>query len=146
MSSEIDYTKEFVRADTNHDGGIDEKEFRLYLGPENQEKDKARDLTQYDVQAFASSPVVQTLTYEIGLDVAVGGFVKDPYSYEAYATGITNSKDHTYGLGPDVGIGAPDIANKIIQYDAAGAMFYYADMNHDGKIDETEFGFFMRSV
>jgi hypothetical protein len=49
-------------------------------------------------------------------------------------TGITDSKDHKYGLGPD-------IANKIVQYDAAGAMFYYADMNHDGKIDQSEFGF-----
>ena len=55
MSSEIDYTKDFARADTNHDGGIDEKEFRSFLGPENQTKDKARDLTQYDVQAFAVS-------------------------------------------------------------------------------------------
>ena len=55
MSSEIDYTKDFARADANHDGGIDEKEFRSFLGPENQTKDKARDLTQYDVQAFAVS-------------------------------------------------------------------------------------------
>ncbi|UJR15097.1 hypothetical protein I4U23_002064 [Adineta vaga] len=92
---------------------FDEKEFRLFLGFENQEKDKARDLTQYDAQAFASSPVVQILTYEIVLDVAVDDFFKDPYSYEAYTTDITNDKDHKYELGSDVRISALDVPKKL---------------------------------
>ncbi|CAF1132243.1 unnamed protein product [Adineta steineri] len=143
----IDYSKQFSRADVNHDGIIDEKEFRLFLGPTSQDKNKSiSNQYQYDLEAFSAAHVTQTITYEIGYDVAVAGFVKDPYSYEKYAFGISNGKDHTYGLGPDVGIGAPDIAKKIFQYDAAGAMFIYADTNRDGKIDQQEFGFFMDSV
>lgn len=53
---------------------------------------------------------------------------------------------HRYGLGPDVGIGAPNVARKSNHYDPAAAMFEYADVNHDGKIDKAEFGTFMRSV
>lgn len=56
------------------------------------------------------------------------------------------SENHRYGLGPDVGIGAPNVARRSVQYDPAAAMFNYADVNNDGRIDPAEFGSFMRSV
>ena len=80
------------------------------------------------------------------LDVAVAGFVPNPVDYEKYSGAANSNTNHTYGVGPDVGIGAPNIARKSIQYDPAGAMFNYADSNSDGRIDEEEFGSFMRSV
>ncbi|CAF0953506.1 unnamed protein product [Adineta steineri] len=147
MNSSDDFSKEFIRADTNHDGIIDEREFRSFLGPVIQlQKNQSPQFTNEDIQAFNSTPVVQTLIYEIGLDVAVCGFIDDPIKFESYVTGNDNTNNHSYGLGPDVGIGAPDIAPKLIQYDAAGAMFNYADVNHDMKIDPTEFNYLMRSI
>jgi len=88
----------------------------------------------------------QTITYEVGLDVAVAGFTQNPIAYEKYTQGPHSNESHTYGVGPDVGIGAPNVARKSNQYDPAGAMFNYADVNSDGKIDPQEFGSFMRSV
>jgi Ca2+-binding EF-hand superfamily protein len=38
------------------------------------------------------------------------------------------------------------VARTSNQYDPAGAMFNYADVNSDGRIDPQEFGTFMRSV
>jgi hypothetical protein len=81
----------------------------------------------------------------VGLDVAVAGFTPNPIEFEKFTSGA-NQEDHRYGLGPDVGIGAPNVARKSHQYDPAGAMFNYADANHDGGIDKQEFGSFMRSV
>ena len=87
------------------------------------------------------------MTYPVGLDVAMSGFApKDPIQYEKFTQGANASEEHKYGLGPDVGIGAPNVARKSNHYDPAGAMFDYADVNHDGRIDKQEFGSFMKSV
>ncbi len=71
---------------------------------------------------------------------------RENIQYEKYTQGVNANKGHTYGVGPDVGIGAPNVARKSSQYDPAAAMFNYADVNSDGKIDQQEFGSFMRSV
>ncbi len=97
----------------------------------------------YKIQSTGAS---ETVTYPVGLDVAVAGFTPNPIEYEKYTGGAAANEGHQYGLGPDVGIGAPNIARKSNQYDPAGAMFEYADNNHDGRIDKQEFGSFMRSV
>ncbi|CAF0816092.1 unnamed protein product [Adineta ricciae] len=88
----------------------------------------------------------ETLTYEIGLDVALAGFTKNPIEYEKYSAGANANARHSYGLGPDVGIGAPNVARRSAQYDPAAAMFDYADVNHDGGIDQAEFSTLMRSL
>ena len=90
--------------------------------------------------------MTETITYPIGLDVALAGFTENPIEYEKYTGGVNANEGHRYGLGPDVGIGAPNVARNSQQYDPAAAMFNYADVNHDGKIDQQEFGSFMRSV
>ena len=94
----------------------------------------------------AGGAATETITYEVGLDVAVAGFTQNPIEYEKYTQGTNANKGHVYGVGPDVGIGAPNVARKSNQYDPAGAMFNYADVNSDGRIDPQEFGSFMRSV
>jgi hypothetical protein len=53
MNSSINYHEEFLRADTNHNGTIDEREFRSFLGPIKQvEKSRASQLTKEDLEAF----------------------------------------------------------------------------------------------
>jgi len=55
MSSEHRFDNQFNRADANHDGGIDEQEFRQYLGPVI--KDQRRlsgTLSPEEVQAFVN--------------------------------------------------------------------------------------------
>ncbi|CAF3205602.1 unnamed protein product [Rotaria socialis] len=120
MSSEGNHRSSFHHADTNHNG-----------------------------EAFSSADSAgptETLTYEIGLDVAVAGFTQNPIEYEKYTQSANSTKGHTYGVGPDVGIGAPHVARTSNQYDPAAAMFHFADVNSDGRIDQGEFGSFMRSV
>ena len=157
------FDNQFNRADVNHDGTIDEQEFRQFLGPVI--KDQRRlsgSLSPQEAQAFVisfrfnsnhffffsfvQSGSSETITYPVGLDVAVAGFTQNPIAYEKYTGGAVVQEDHRYGLGPDVGIGAPNVARKSNQYDPAGAMFNYADVNSDGRIDPQEFGTFMRSV
>ena len=86
------------------------------------------------------------MTYPVGLDVAVAGFVSTQSEYEKFTSGAPGQERHKYGLGPDVGIDAPNVARKINQYDPVGVMFDYADFNHHGRIDKGEFGTFMESV
>ncbi|UJR29718.1 hypothetical protein I4U23_017267 [Adineta vaga] len=140
------FDNQFNQADANHDGTIDEKEFRQFLGPVQNERRLSGNISQQDIKAFQSSGAAETVTYPVGLDVAVAGFTQNPIEYEKFTSGAAAQEGHTYGLGPDVGIGAPNVARKSNQYDPAGAMFDYADVNHDGKIDKSEFGSFMRSV
>jgi len=53
MNSSINYHQEFVRADTNHNGKVDEREFRSFLGPVKQfEKSRASQFTKEDLEAF----------------------------------------------------------------------------------------------
>ncbi|CAF1341865.1 unnamed protein product [Adineta steineri] len=143
------FDTQFDRADVNHDGGVDEQEFRQFLGPVRDERRLSGNLSTQDVQHFTahSSQDGEIITYPVGLDVAVAGFApENPISYEKFTAGAAANEEHKYGLGPDVGIGAPDVARKSNHYDAAGAMFNYADVNHDGRIDKQEFGSFMKSV
>ncbi|CAF0825452.1 unnamed protein product [Adineta ricciae] len=147
MSNPQRFDNEFNQADINHDGGIDEREFRQFLGPVKDERRLSG--SAQDLQSFAahSGHATETITYPVGLDVAVAGFApQDPIQYEKFTAGAAGSEQHKYGLGPDVGIGAPNVARKSNHYDPAGAMFDYADVNHDGRIDKQEFGSFMKSV
>jgi hypothetical protein len=52
MNSPIDYSQQFVRADTNHDGTIDEREFRQFLGPVINERRLSGSAA--DMQTFVS--------------------------------------------------------------------------------------------
>lgn len=53
MSIEEDINNKFNRADVNHDGTIDEQEFRQFLGPViRDERRLSGTLTQQDVQAM----------------------------------------------------------------------------------------------
>jgi Ca2+-binding EF-hand superfamily protein len=53
MSSEQDYGSQFNRADVNHDGTIDEGEFRQFLGPLiKDERRLSGNLTQHDLQSL----------------------------------------------------------------------------------------------
>ncbi|CAF1349108.1 unnamed protein product [Adineta ricciae] len=101
---------------------------------------------QQNVQQLKSTDEGEIVRYSIGLDIAVAGFTSNPIVYEKYTSGILTEEDHRYSLGPDVAIGAPNVAKNSNQYDPAAAMFDYADLNHDGRIDKTEFGAFMKSV
>jgi hypothetical protein len=74
------------------------------------------------------------------------GFVEDPIKYEIYSAGSSGPSSHSYRIGPDVGIGAPNIAQKLTLYDPAGAMFYFADFNHDLQLDEAEFNYLMNAI
>ncbi|CAF1051862.1 unnamed protein product [Rotaria sordida] len=137
---------QFNRADLNHDGTIDEQEFRQFLGPVRDYRRLPENINYQNINLQASNGG-QTTIYPIGLDVALAGFTENPINYERYTRGIYPRQEaHTYGLGPDVGIGAPNVARRNNQYDPAGAMFNYADVNHDGRIDRLEFGTFIRSV
>ncbi|CAF0981928.1 unnamed protein product [Adineta steineri] len=142
------YDDQFNHADVNHDGGVDQQEFRQFLGPVRDERRLSGNLSAQDVQHFSahSSQDGEIVSYPVGLDVAVAGFTQNPIEYEKFTSGANAAENHTYGLGPDVGIGAPNVARKSNQYDPAAAMFDYADVNHDGRIDKQEFGSFMRSV
>jgi Ca2+-binding EF-hand superfamily protein len=54
MSGQI-YENQFNRADANHDGTIDEREFRQFLGPViKDERRLSGTLTQQDVQAIVN--------------------------------------------------------------------------------------------
>ncbi|CAF5012649.1 unnamed protein product, partial [Rotaria sp. Silwood1] len=140
-------TNEFNRADLNHDGTIDELEFRQFLGPIIDERRLSGNINYRDLQHnLQSSNVSQTIIYPVGVDVAFAGFTSNPINYEKFSGGIYQPEAHIYGVGPDVGIGAPNVARKSNQYDPAGAMFDYADLNRDGRIDRSEFGIFMRSM
>lgn len=55
MSAQQNYDGQFNRADTNHDGGIDEQEFRQYLGPVRDERRLSGSLSASEAQAFAVS-------------------------------------------------------------------------------------------
>jgi Ca2+-binding EF-hand superfamily protein len=53
MSSKQSYDSQFNRADVNHDGTIDEGEFRQFLGPViHDERRLSGNLTQQDLQAL----------------------------------------------------------------------------------------------
>ncbi len=53
MNSSINYHQEFLRADTNHNGKVDEREFRSFLGPVKQvEQSRASQFTKEDLEAF----------------------------------------------------------------------------------------------
>ncbi|CAF3421043.1 unnamed protein product, partial [Rotaria sp. Silwood2] len=126
---------------------MDENEFRWFFGPVRDEKRLSGNFNYHDIQQnFQISNATQVITYPVGLDVALAGFTSNPIDYEKYTIGNHPSGAHTYGVGPDVGIGAPNVARKSNQYDPAGAMFDYADFNRDGRIDKSEFGSFMRSM
>ncbi|CAF1339272.1 unnamed protein product [Rotaria magnacalcarata] len=148
MAEQTTINGQFDRADINHDGTIDEQEFRQFLGPVRDERRLSGNISQQDIQQIQSqsSHATQTVKYPVGLDVALAGFAGNPIDYEKFTGGSDSRETHAYGVGPDVGIGAPNVARKSHQYDPAGAMFDYADVNHDGKIDHQEFGTFMRSV
>ncbi|CAF1366928.1 unnamed protein product [Adineta steineri] len=140
----MDYSAQFRRADTNRNGKVDQQEFRSFCGPIKQTQPGT--FTKEDEEAFNNTPVIESYTYEIGLDVAWYGFVEDPYKYEQYSAGLHIINEHSYPLGIDVAYGAPDNAHKWKQYDPAGSMFYFADMNHDMQLDEIEFNYLMRSI
>ena len=54
MSGGQRFDNQFNRADVNHDGTIDEQEFRQFLGPViRDERRLSGTLTQKDIQAFA---------------------------------------------------------------------------------------------
>jgi hypothetical protein len=55
MSAQRSYEGEFNQADANHDGGIDEREFRQYLGPVRDERRLSGSLSAQEAQAFAVS-------------------------------------------------------------------------------------------
>ena len=56
MSSEHNYNSQFVLADANHDGTIDEKEFRQFLGPViRDEKRLSGNISQHDIQRLSVS-------------------------------------------------------------------------------------------
>lgn len=80
------------------------------------------------------------------IDVAVTGFTSNPIEYEKYTSAANLQEGHQYDLGPDVRIGAPNVARISNQYDPADVMFNYVHVNSDGRIDPQEFGIFMRSV
>jgi hypothetical protein len=53
MSSTQNFNTQFVRADANHDGTIDEKEFRQFLGPVvRDERRLSGNITQQDIKDF----------------------------------------------------------------------------------------------
>ncbi|CAF0898761.1 unnamed protein product [Adineta ricciae] len=104
------------------------------------------DDLQQDIQAFQSTGAGEIATYPVGLDVAVAGVASNPIEYEKFTSGAPSQEGHKYGLGPDVGIDAPNVARKSNEYDPVGTMFDYADFNHDGRIGKSEFGTFMKSV
>jgi Ca2+-binding EF-hand superfamily protein len=53
MSGQQNYGQQFNRADTNHDGTIDEGEFRHFLGPViKDERRLSGTLTPQDLQKF----------------------------------------------------------------------------------------------
>ncbi|CAF1356515.1 unnamed protein product [Rotaria sp. Silwood1] len=138
---------EFNRADLNHDGTIDELEFRQFLGPIRDERRLSGNINYRDLQHnLQASNASQTIVYPVGIDVAFAGFTPNPIDYEKFSGGTHLPEAHIYGVGPDVGIGAPNVSGRRKQYDPAGAMFDYADVNHDGRIDKSEFGTFMRSM
>jgi len=145
MASEGEITQKFYQADVNHDGGIDQGEFRHFVSSGGPPGGIPR-AQPADYQAAAHSGVTETISYPIGLDVGVAGFTANPASYERFAGAISGTERHGYGVGPDVAVGAPNHPVEAKQYDPAGAMFNYADVNHDGKIDRGEFGSFMHSV
>ncbi|CAF1651024.1 unnamed protein product, partial [Adineta ricciae] len=135
MSPAINYREQFVRADTNRNGYIDDREFRSFLGPIK--SNQTPQFTKEDEASWNATPVVESVSYEISYDVAYYGFVEDPYKYEVHMKSSAKPYSHSYRIGPDVGIGAPNIAHKVKVYDPAGAMFYFADFNHDMQLDET---------
>ena len=56
MSDKEIIDRQFNRADINHDGGIDEQEFRQFLGPLiKDERRLSGNISHQDVQAFAVS-------------------------------------------------------------------------------------------
>jgi hypothetical protein len=53
MSAQQNYGSQFNRADVNHDGTIDEREFRQFLGPViKDERRLSGTLTPQDIQQF----------------------------------------------------------------------------------------------
>ena len=53
MSAQQNYGQQFNRADGNHDGTIDEREFRQFLGPViKDERRLSGGLTPHDLQQF----------------------------------------------------------------------------------------------
>ncbi|CAF4292933.1 unnamed protein product, partial [Rotaria sordida] len=120
MAQQYRIESQFNSADLNRDGTIDEKEFRQFLGPVRDEQRLSGNMNYQDIQNFQMSNATQVITYPVGLDVAVAGFTQNPGDYERYTGGVHQSGAHTYGVGPDVGIGAPNVARKSNQYDPAG--------------------------
>jgi len=138
---------QFYRADINHDGGVDQNEFRQFIAS-GESASRQLEVAPADIirRLSQGSIVTESITYPIGLDVGVAGFTAHPENYEKYAGAIGPTERHGYGVGPDVAVGAPNLAQQNVQYDAAGSMFNYADVNHDGKVDRAEFGSFMHSI
>ena len=63
MSAGQRYDNQFNRADANHDGTIDEREFRQFLGPViKDERRLSGSLTQQDIQALAVSVLLSSLS------------------------------------------------------------------------------------
>jgi len=54
MSGQQGFANQFNRADINHDGTIDEQEFRQFLGPVRDERRLSGNISARDVQAFVS--------------------------------------------------------------------------------------------
>lgn len=54
MSNQYIFDSQFYRADVNHDGTIDEQEFRQFLGPLRDERILSGTILSSDVQAFVS--------------------------------------------------------------------------------------------
>ena len=86
------------------------------------------------------------MIYPVGVDIAYAGFIKNAAQFERYSSGSDTNGGYTYGVGPDVAVGAPNIATKVEQYDPTASMFEFADYNHDGTLDLTELSSLMRSV
>jgi len=143
--------EKFDQADINHDGGIDQREFRQFVdngGPPSSylENDSTFAADYKAASSRTGTGFEEIISYPIGIDIAIAGFTANPASYERFAGSISAIERHGYGVGPDVAVGAPNVAREVNQYDPAGAMFNYADVNHDGKIDRIEFCTFMHSV
>jgi len=143
MVSNATIDKQFNQADVNHDGGIDQREFRQFVNSGHPHT--GAPSTTYDAPRRPSAGGT-TVSYPIGLDVAVAGFTAHPETFERFASAASATEKHGYGVGPDVAVGAPNHPKEVSQYDPAGAMFNYADVNHDGRIDRTEFGTFMHTI